>query len=152
MKVLRLTVALTCALVSRVGAQVGPDSARQAITTVSLLQLIATPERFDGRRVRVMGFLHLELEGNALYVHREDLDANLVANAIGIVPSPAVTAQRKRLDDRYVLVEGTFQASASDTDMGAGALRDVTWIDRWPSHREQARRLRPDAFRKLARP
>src|SRR6266850_7297599 len=35
---------------------------------VSLLELVARPELFDGKRVRVTGYVHLEFEGNALYL------------------------------------------------------------------------------------
>lgn len=35
---------------------------------VSLIQLIANPEKYDGKQVAVVGFLRLEFEGNALYL------------------------------------------------------------------------------------
>lgn len=41
---------------------------------VSVIQLISTPELFNGKDVRVIGFLHLEFEGDAVYVHRDDFD------------------------------------------------------------------------------
>jgi hypothetical protein len=38
-----------------------------------MIQLIANPQAWDGKHVRVIGFLRLEFEGDALYLHREDL-------------------------------------------------------------------------------
>jgi hypothetical protein len=32
--------------------------------------LIADPKRFDGQTVRVIGYLHLEFEGNAVYLSK----------------------------------------------------------------------------------
>ena len=40
----------------------------QGVEQVSILQLIVTPERYDTKKVQVEGFLHLEFEGNALYL------------------------------------------------------------------------------------
>ena len=38
----------------------------------SLIELIARPELYDGKRVRVIGFVNLQFEGNGLYVSRGD--------------------------------------------------------------------------------
>ena len=47
----------------------GPDS---GVEDVSMIQLIANPQVYDNKRVRITGFLHLEFEGDAIYLHRED--------------------------------------------------------------------------------
>ena len=41
----------------------GPDD---AVEDVSIVQLIAQPEKFEGKRVRFIGFLRIEFEGNAI--------------------------------------------------------------------------------------
>jgi len=41
---------------------VAPIQAQQP-TDVTLIQLIANPEKFDGKLIRVIGFLRLEFEG-----------------------------------------------------------------------------------------
>ena len=38
----------------------------QVVEDVSLVQLLAVPERFHERRVRLIGYLHLAFEGNGL--------------------------------------------------------------------------------------
>ena len=48
----------------------------------SLIQLIATPKKFNNKQVRVAGFLQLEIEGNALYLHQEDAQFVMTANAV----------------------------------------------------------------------
>ena len=50
-----------------------------------MVQLLATPEKFDGKLVRVFGFLRLEFEGDALYFHREDDVQGLTRNGIWVV-------------------------------------------------------------------
>src|SRR5262249_1884257 len=75
---------------------------------VSMLQLITTPEKYDGRVIRVLGFLWLELEGNALYVHREDYENRLLFNRIGLTPP---SEDYSALRGQYVIVEGGFNAN-----------------------------------------
>ena len=100
---------------------------------VSLLQLIATPPEYSGKLVRVIGFCHLEFEGNGLYVHREDFVHAISKNAVWL----GVAEEKKGLSDQYVLVEAIFDArDTGHMGMFAGALRDVTRIERWPDRRE----------------
>ncbi len=42
------------------------------IQHISLINLIATPERYHGKWVRVQGVANFEFEGNALFLHKED--------------------------------------------------------------------------------
>jgi hypothetical protein len=37
---------------------------------VSILTLLAAPDRYAGKNVRLMGFVNLEFEGDAIYLHR----------------------------------------------------------------------------------
>src|SRR5947208_9935806 len=48
---------------------------------VSMLQLISTPEKFDGKLVSVIGYLRFELHGNLLFVHREDEENGILSNS-----------------------------------------------------------------------
>ena len=75
-----LTALLVCAfsaLPSRAAAGDMPQD-------VSIVQLLATPEKFDGKLVRVIGFLCLAFEGDAVYLHREDFDHSLTQNALWV--------------------------------------------------------------------
>jgi hypothetical protein len=51
---------------------------------VSIVQLIANPERYDGKRVQFIGFLRIEFEGTAVYLHREDYEWGIGKNALWI--------------------------------------------------------------------
>jgi hypothetical protein len=100
---------------------------------VSMVQLLATPEKFHGKVVRVFGFLCLEFEGDALYLHREDNDQGLTRNGVWIHRTEAMDRDEKKLNKHYVLVEATFDGEQHG-HMGAfgGALKDVTRIIPWP--------------------
>ena len=109
---------------------------------VSVIQLIATPERFDGKRVRVIGFLNLEFEGNALYVHREDYDQAIAKNALWIDTTPQKTGSvsafaSKNLSNQYVIVEGVFDAkNTGHKGSFSGAIKEISRADRWQNRAE----------------
>jgi hypothetical protein len=82
----------------------------QGIEQVSILQLIVTPERYDGKRVQVEGFLHLEFEGNALYLSENDYDHHLHKNALWVRRNSMINERFDKLNSRYVILIGTFDA------------------------------------------
>lgn len=99
---------------------------------VSMIQLIANPQQYDGKPNRVLAFLKLEFEGNALYLHREDFDKSLLSNAVWISLDDQQIRTSKKLSGGYVLVEGVF--SAKDRGhMGIffGSIQRVTRIQSW---------------------
>jgi hypothetical protein len=75
---------------------------------VSLMQLISNPEHWDGKPVSVIGYLRLEFEGSALYLHKEDWDHGLTSNAIWVNIPADKYGKLCTADKRYMLIEGTF--------------------------------------------
>src|SRR5438034_11609304 len=55
------------------------DSAKPV--DVGMVALSAVPERYDGKFVRTHGFLCIEFEGDALYLHEEDYRHGLTKNS-----------------------------------------------------------------------
>lgn len=91
---------------------------------VSLVALLADPERYDGRKVLVSGFVTLEFEGSGLHLDKNAYEAGLRRNALWLDPPKWLSAESaRRLDRRYGDVAGTFDASEHG-HMGAytGAL------------------------------
>jgi hypothetical protein len=100
---------------------------------VSIVQLLATPEKFDGKLVRVFGFLRLAFEGDALYLHREDDAQGLTRNAVWVDRTEAMEREQAKLNAHYVLVEGMFDAEdTGHMGLFGGALKKVTRIIPWP--------------------
>ena len=122
-------VALAVALGPTARATANPPAEPQ---DVSLIRLIANPETFDGKRVRVIAFLHLEFEGNALYVSRADSENNVTKNGVWIdVPEP-VRKDALQYSDRYVLVEGVFSAKDhGHRGLFSGALGKISRVEVW---------------------
>jgi hypothetical protein len=99
-------------------------AASQSAESVSMVQLIATPEKFDGKAIQVVGFLRLEFEGNALYLHREDYDHGIYRNALWIeFPHDQ---DGDKVNGRYVFVQGTFRAKLhGHMDLFSGTISDA---------------------------
>lgn len=105
--------------------------AEEAVS-VPLPRLIATPEKFDGARVRVIGFVTIEFEGTAIYPHKEDYDYAILGNDVWLSVPRERWAEWTKLSGHYCIVEGTFSAT-NRGHMGtfSGALDDIRRFELW---------------------
>jgi hypothetical protein len=79
--------------------------------TVSLVQLIASLLRSSGKKVRLIGYVTFQFEGERTYLHKEDFDNGISLNAIWIsIPDGISQSQRAELEQKYVICDGTFVA------------------------------------------
>jgi hypothetical protein len=102
-------------------------------TDVSLINLIATPEKYQGKIVRVVGYLNLEFEGNAIYIHKEDYENALLKNAIWIELSrDEAIKNTKAFNKKYVILVGVFDMK-DNGHMGlfSGAIKKISRLDLW---------------------
>jgi len=123
-------IALVCIITALL---VAPIQALEP-TNVTLVQLIANPEKFDGKLIRVIGFLRLEFEGDVLYLHREDYENALLGDGIWVDTTPEVTKQKAALNMNYVLLEGIFSSSdRGHMGMWSGTIKQVRRAQLWQS-------------------
>ena len=94
---------------------------------LSMIDLIANPELFDGKKVMVQGYVHFEFEGNAIYLHKEDFLYGIDHNSLWLSLSPSKGANEfSKCQDSYALVRGTFSARMrGHNDMASGSLHDI---------------------------
>jgi len=113
------------------------DAARRCVLWgPSLVELITRPEIYDGRRVRVVGWMNLAIGDSALYLSQNDWENGLTRSAVWIDPPPNFLIDRgptgPQPNRRYVIVEGTFKATRrGHLDRYSGALEAVTRLDQW---------------------
>jgi hypothetical protein len=94
---------------------------------VSLVQLIANPKDYDGKVVRLIGFMKLEFEGNAIYLHEDDYKHNVCKNGLWIDATDEMERRRAELDEKYVLLEETFNAKMTGHMRGwSGSIQNIT--------------------------
>lgn len=104
----------------------GAGSDYGAIEFVSLIELIANPEKYDGKLISVKGYVHLEFESNAIYLHREDYEHGLSRNSLWLSVNDEVFEQKEKYSDKYALVEGTFNArSKGHFGMHSGSVESI---------------------------
>ena len=100
---------------------------------VSIVNIIATPARYDGKVVRANGVLTLEFEGNAIYITKADAENHVSKNSIWLdldystlgIPenkpsdpeelkrATAIARKLKNLSGKYVLIEGIFDKNSN---------------------------------------
>ena len=106
----------------------------------SLLQLLASPAQFEGRRVLVRGFCHFGFEEHAVYLYREDSDRMNSDNGLWL----ETDEERSDLNETFVNVAGFFTAR-NHGHLGAwrGAIEHITRLERAPSRAEIERSIQP---------
>src|SRR5262245_34650610 len=127
--VLAVAVVAACAVKGTATQEKGgaDGSSPQRPLALSLVQLIATPERYDGKFVRVWGYVRLEHEGSAVYLHKEDFERSLSRNGLWLTGP-----EQGEVSDCYALVEGRFDArNKGHLGLWSGAIDRVSRLERW---------------------
>ena len=97
-------------LIALAASPAGAQSENPRDDRVPLVALLANPALYDGRYVETFGYLNLELEGDALYVGKDDFDAYATQNAIWFDGPKRDVRARRVLDRHYVEASGVFHA------------------------------------------
>lgn len=106
--------------------------------TVSLINLIASPDDFHSKKVRVIGVSVIEFEGNSLYLGRDDILNGVTKNSVWLSPNfKALEKKEENLAEnngQYALVEGIFNKNnLGHMGLFSGAIENVTRFQPWPS-------------------
>lgn len=115
------------------GYQEGTNPANQYAVDVSMVQLLATPEKYDGKLVRIIGVGNLEFEENYLSLSKEDHEfgaGNSIWIELGDKAIPYEEA--KEYNGKYVVVEGFFDKDdCGHFDMFCGSIKDISRYQLW---------------------
>ena len=93
--------------------------------------LLANPKRFDGKRVSVKGYWHIEFEGDCLYTNKEGYKNSDHKNALW------VDFRKRReidsLNDHFVVMDGIFDMrNKGHMDMNGGSITNITKVSLLP--------------------
>lgn len=97
---------------------------------VSMISLISEPGRYDGMKVRVIGYMKLEFEGDRLCPSRESSEIFFGPSCLWIDRTASMPFRAAE----YELIEGTFSAQEHG-HMGifGGTLKNITRAENWSS-------------------
>jgi len=117
------------------------DSAQEELIRCSIINLLASPESYDGKRIQVIGYARIRFEGNALFLSEESAKHEVVENSVWLDFSgwPGDRQALAKRGNRYAIVIGTF--SQSETGHLGGWFGGITAIERfdpWPLQFEPA--------------
>jgi hypothetical protein len=103
--------------------------------TISMIQLLANPERFDRKSVTVWGFLLMESQPQhspdaSLFLHKEDAD-NFLGNAVPVQPTERMVRDAEKIDRMYVILTGTVRVSRAGNGGSTFGIVDIQRCDPW---------------------
>ena len=98
---------------------------------VSIIKLISTPEKYNGKEIEVRGFLNLEFEGTAIFLHKEDSEKFLSENGVWLELSRKfiMKLESSGMNQKYVRVRGIFDFNNRGHESAySGGIRNITLI------------------------
>ena len=103
------------------------------ILEVSLIRLIANPEKFNGQKVRVIGYLHLGFEDFVLCLHKEDYIKSISKNGVWVdIKNRTQLKSFSKYSDHYVLLEGIFDSQMTGhMGMNSGSIQNISRLQIW---------------------
>ncbi len=104
------------------------------IPDTSIVAILADPDAFDGREIKMVGYVSLDPGQRAIWFAPSDYENSVLANSIGIEELVSQSLQK----NDYAEVRGIFHAARSPNDPRAGTITP--------------RFLRPWVYAKSARP
>ena len=100
---------------------------------VSMISLIANPEKYDNKMVTVIGVGNLEFEGNKVCLSKNDLDYHISGNCFWLELSEETPYEEaKNLNGKYVIIEGTFDVkNKGHFGRYSGTITNITRYENW---------------------
>lgn len=123
------------------GASPTSHAGEAPVERVSIIQLISSPDRFDGRIVNLVGVLRLEFEESAVYLGPDDARHKNRKNGIWVEMTEEQESMGRRLNGRYVVIEGRFDKGLrGHLGLWSGSLIPVTKVAEWEPKRTSEKR------------
>jgi hypothetical protein len=132
----RALVILGCSLLA---TAVGVSQEPPRALSVGLVELLATPQRYDGKLVSVRAYLlvsggHHDIAAYFLCLNREDAE-NQLGNDILVVPDEQMQRNREKFDRMYVAITGSVSVRRAANGAAVVEIRDVKECRVWSDPR-----------------
>lgn len=124
-----LVVVMAWAFAGSCGSESVPRVQPPEPGDVALSPLVMQPARYHRTVMRVSGWCRIEFEGNALYTDQESWGRRNTKKAVWLNLGWPVNDDIRKLDGKYVVVEGLFDANLKGHEGGfAGTIVDIHQI------------------------
>lgn len=99
---------------------------------VGMLALLSTPQKYNGKIIRTIGYLYLRSDGDAVFFHQEDLEIPILKDSFALELTPEQKQQFKELNLTYVMVQGVMRSAGPDGhELNSGTITHVTMVHGW---------------------
>ena len=109
---------------------------KDSVEDLSIIALIANPNLYNGKRVRIIGAINLNFENQMICLHAEDIDKVINKNCLWVSIDSKNAARSDddlaRLGHNYVIVEGIFDSSSAKSRC-SGSITNINRIDLFSS-------------------
>ena len=98
------------------------------LESVSIIHLISNPEEYHQKKIRVVGFMNLEFEGNSIYLGKEDSELRITKNGLWLSLTRDKRNELKAdgLHQKYVSLIGIFNMiEKGHKGLWSGSITDV---------------------------
>lgn len=140
-KIIILLLILIIALITSILIKFNPQpksfgNASQEATDVSIVNLIATPEKYNDKLVRIIGVGQFQYEGNGIYLSIEDYNHSITKNALWLNINENILNvnpnELKSFNGKYILIEGVFNSkNTGHLGIYSGSIEKISRIDFW---------------------
>ena len=126
----QFAVAFLAVAVLALGGEAREDNLHY-VETYSMINLIATPEAYAGKKLRAIGVATVGFESDAIYLTTEDARLGVGVNGIALsfTGFEISETRKKSLHMKHVLVEGTFVPwDPASPLFWRGSIKDLSLI------------------------
>jgi len=102
------------------------------ISYVSIINLIATPEKYSNKTVNVVGYAVIEFENIGLYLSENDATRKITQNSLYLDIEDNQMEKCIKGNHKYILVQGVFDPNArGHGSFQAGGIKKIERFEEW---------------------
>lgn len=124
--------AITIVLVVGIAHSIAYSEEEQWRPIVSMVQLLSAPDKYDKKRLMIIGYFKMGAEDNAIYLSKEHADNWLLNSRIWINVPAGESGKYQEFVNGYVLVDGEFTMNPERNGQYAPGSISIVKMGRWP--------------------
>lgn len=109
------------------------ENGYQSLNFISIVSVIADPDKYDGKRISVVGVFVLHYDRAVLYITKDHLQADEFTSAIFADLPKCITLENMELmsewNGKFVRIDGVFDSDRRTTQVDAGTITNVESIE-----------------------